>query len=292
MPTAPLFDDRDGFILLDGKITPWREAKIHVLTHALHYASCVFEGERAYGGKIFKSRDHSARLLKGAGTMGMAVPMDIDALEAAKTQVMEANGLTDCYVRAFVWRGSGEMGVSAQNAGIRTAIAAWPWGAYYSAAMRESGIKLCAAPWRRPAPDSAPVSVKAAGLYMICTLSKHAAEAQGCQDALMLDYRGYVAEATSANLFMVKDGRVVTPIADAFLDGITRRTVIALARDMGYEVAEARVLPGDLAKADEVFLTGSAAEVTAVGQIDDITYTVGPVTRAIRDAYADLVRSA
>jgi branched-chain amino acid aminotransferase len=290
MSTAPLFDDRDGFILLDGAMVPWREAKIHVLTHALHYGSCVFEGERAYGGKIFKSRDHSARLLKGAGTMGMAVPMDIEALENAKRQVMEANGLTDCYVRAFVWRGSGQMGVSAQEAGVHTAIAAWPWGAYYSAQMRESGIKLCSAPWRRPAPDSAPVTVKAAGLYMICTLSKHAAEAQGCQDALMLDYRGYVAEATSANLFMVAGGRVVTPIADAFLDGITRRTVIALARDMGYAVEEARILPGDLARADEVFLTGSAAEVTAVGQIDGTRYQVGPVTRALRSAYEDLVR--
>lgn len=285
------FDDRDGQIIMDGELIPWRDAKVHILSHALHYGSCVFEGERSYNGKIFKGTQHSGRLLKSAQILGITAPIDIDALDEAKAKVMAANNITDGYLRALIWRGSGEMGVSAQNSGVRWAIACWEWPSYFSPEKRDKGIRLKTSKWRRPAPDTAPVNAKAAGLYMICTLSKHAAEDEGYDDALMLDYRGYVAEATGANLFAIKDGSIFTPIPDCFLDGITRRTVIDLAKKRGISVQETRILPSDLKDFDEIFLTGTAAEVTAVGEIDGHIYKVGDVTKTLRDDYEKLVRS-
>lgn len=285
------FDDRDGQIIMDGELIPWRDARVHILSHALHYGSCVFEGERSYNGKIFKGTQHSGRLLKSAQILGIKAPIDIDALDEAKAKVMAANNITDGYLRALIWRGSGEMGVSAQNSGVRWAIACWEWPSYFSPEKRDKGIRLKTSKWRRPAPDTAPVNAKAAGLYMICTLSKHAAEDEGYDDALMLDYRGYVAEATGANLFAIKDGSIFTPIPDCFLDGITRRTVIDLAKKRGISVQETRILPSDLKDFDEIFLTGTAAEVTAVGEIDGHIYKVGDVTKTLRDDYEKLVRS-
>jgi len=284
------FDDRDGFIWLNGALVPWREAKVHVLTHGLHYASAVFEGERAYNGHVFKSREHSERLHASANILGFKVPYSVEALDRAKIETMKANNLTDCYVRPVAWRGSEMMGVSAQQSKINVAIATWTWPAYFSPELREKGIRLTWAPWRRPAPDTAPTASKAAGLYMICTMSKHAAEDAGYHDALMLDWRGQIAEATGANVFLVIDGEIHTPKADCFLDGITRRTVIALARQRQYKVVERAIMPNELARAQEVFLTGTAAEVTAVGEIGEYKFTVGPVTRTLRDDYAQLVR--
>ncbi len=284
------FDERDGFIWIDGKMKPWRDAKIHVLSHGMHYASTVFEGERMYDGTIFKSREHSQRLHDSAETLGMHVPLDIDALEEIKYEVCAANDLRDCYVRAVAWRGGEQMGVSAKLTKTHVAVAAWAWGAYFDAEKRDKGITLKTSPWRRPAPDTAPTQAKAAGLYMICTMSKHAVEDAGFDDALMLDYRGYVAEASAANFFAVKDGVLITPPADCFLDGITRRTVLGLAQDMGIPLEERHIKPEELGGFQEIFVTGTAAEVTAVGQIDDHHYTVGPITKKLRSTYEALVR--
>ena len=284
------FDDRDGSIWLNGKLVPWRDAKIHVLSHALHYASAVFEGERGYNGKIFKSREHSERLIKSGEILGMKVPYTAEQIDKAKAETMAANNLKDCYVRPIAWRGSEMMGVSAQATKINVAVATWEWPAYFSPELREKGIKLCWAKWARPAPNTAPTASKAAGLYMICTSSKHAAEDAGYHDALMLDWRGQIAEATGANVFLVIDGEIHTPKPDCFLDGITRRTVMDLARQRQYKVHERAIQPDELGKAQEVFLTGTAAEVTAVGSIDKYNFTVGPVTRNLRDDYAKLVR--
>ncbi|MCB1783323.1 MAG: branched-chain amino acid aminotransferase [Alphaproteobacteria bacterium] len=284
------FDDRDGFIWVDGEMLPWREAKVHVITHGLHYASLVFEGERMYEGKIFKSREHSARLIRSGEILGMTVPFNVDEIEEAKRKVVEANGLTNAYIRVFAWRGSEQMGISAKKTKIHVGVAAWEWGSYFDAEKRDKGIRLKTGPWRRPAPDTAPTQSKAAGLYMICTISKHAVENEGYDDALMLDYRGYVAEATGANLFAVKDGVLITPTPDCFLNGITRQTVIELAKEAGIPVEIRHIKPEELGSFEEIFLTGTAAEVTAVGSIDDHTYTVGPITRQLRDAYEALVR--
>lgn len=287
---AGAYDDRDGKIWMDGKLVDWRDANVHILTHALHYASSVFEGERCYNGKIFKSREHSQRLIDSAGMLDMPLPYSVDQIEDAKNAVLRANGLTDAYVRAVAWRGAGEdMGVSSKRNPVRMAVAAWEWGAYYGDAKWE-GAKLDISKWKRPSPETIPSQAKAAGLYMICTMSKHAAEEKGCSDALFMDWRGYVAEATGANIFFLKDGVIHTPIADAILNGITRQTVIAMARDMGLEVIERRILPQELADFDECFLTGTAAEVTPVGQIGDYTFSVGEITRKISDNYEALVR--
>ncbi|HEX6980449.1 MAG TPA: branched-chain amino acid aminotransferase [Alphaproteobacteria bacterium] len=285
------FDDRDGYIWFNGKLIPWREAKIHVLSHGLHYASAVFEGERAYDGHIFKSREHSERLIKSGKILGFDVPYTAEELDRAKIETMKANNLTDCYVRPIAWRGSEMMGVSAQATKINVAIATWQWPSYFSPELREKGIRMCWAKWNRPAPNTAPTAAKATGLYMICTMSKHAAEADGYHDALMLDWRGQIAEATGANVFLVIDGEIHTPKPDCFLDGITRRTVIELARQRQYKVIERAIMPNELARAQEVFLTGTAAEVTAVGEIGEYKFTVGPVTRNLRDDYAKLVRT-
>jgi branched-chain amino acid aminotransferase len=284
------FDDRDGQIWFDGELLPWGEAKIHVLTHGLHYASCVFEGERAYAGRIFKMTEHHERLHKSAGVLGFEIPYSVAEVDAASEQVMAANGIVDGYVRPVAWRGSEMMGVSAQKTKIHLAIAAWEWPVYFSPEARLKGIRMTVSNWKRPAPDTAPTDSKPAGLYMICTLSKHAAEAKGYSDALMLDYRGRIAEATGANIFLVQDGVLHTPVPDCFLDGITRRTVIALAKECGYAVVERPIMPEELGRTQEVFITGTAVEVTPVAEIDDYRFTPGEITKQLMEAYDALVQ--
>lgn len=265
---------------------PWREANLHVLSHGLHYASAVFEGERAYAGRIFKLTEHSQRLAASAETLGFALPCSVEDVDRACDEVLRANNITDGYVRPIAWRGSEMMGVSAQTSRIHLAIAAWNWGSYFSEEARQKGIRMCTSPWRRPAPQCAPVHAKASGLYMICTLSKHKAEADGYHDALMLDWRGQIAEATGANIFLaMPDGRLHTPTPDCFLDGITRRTVIDLARSRGIDVVERAIMPDELRDAREVFLTGTAAEVTPVGEIDSYRFVPGEITRVLTEDY-------
>ena len=285
------YDDRDGKIWMDGKMVDWRDANVHILTHAMHYASSVFEGERCYNGKIFKGREHSERLRKSAQYLDFEIPYTVDEIEAAKYEMLQANGWNDAYVRAVAWRGAGpDMGVSAARNPVRLAIAGWEWGNYYGDAKMK-GAKLDISKWKRPSPETIPVHAKAAGLYMICTTSKHAAEAKGCSDALFMDYRGYVAEATGANIFFVKDGEVHTPLADCFLNGITRQTVIGMLKEKGLTVHERRIMPEELEGFEQCWLTGTAAEVTPVGQIGDYTFEVGTLTRDISDAYEKLVRA-
>lgn len=283
------YDDRDGSIWMDGQLVPWREAKIHFLTHGLHYGGAVFEGIRCYAGQIFKLREHAQRLLDGCKALDMKITYSLADIERGCIEAMKANNITDGYLRPLAWRGAEQMGVPAQNCFIHYAVAAWEWPNYFSNAG-DKGISLVTSSWRRPPPDCAPVHAKASGLYMICTMSRHEAEAKGYTDALMLDYRGHVAELTAANFFMIKDGAIHTPLADCFLNGITRQTIIALARSLGYKVIERAILPAELAEADECFATGTAAEVTAIGKIDNTTYAVGPVTRHLRDEYQKLVR--
>ncbi|MBL28984.1 MAG: branched-chain amino acid aminotransferase [Rhodospirillaceae bacterium] len=290
MATTP-YDDRDGFIWMDGEFVPWRDARVHVLTHALHYASAVFEGERAYAGRIFKLEEHTERLFHSAQVLNFEIPYTQDQVNDACKEVLARNGITDGYVRPIAWRGSEMMGVSAQANTIHRGIAAWEWPAYFTPEARLAGIRLTTSRWRRPAPDTAPTNSKAAGLYMICTISKHAAEAAGYNDALMLDWRGRVAETTGANFFLVKDGVINTPIPDCFLDGITRRTVMDLARQAGFEVVERAIVPSELATADEIFITGTAAEVTPVNTIDEMTFSVGPITKQLMEAYDACVRA-
>jgi branched-chain amino acid aminotransferase len=288
---AGAYDDRDGLIWLDGRMVPWREANVHILTHAMHYASSVFEGERAYGGKIFKSRAHSERLKRSAEMIDFEIPYTVDEIEAAKVEVLAASGLQDAYVRAIAWRGAGEdMGVASARNPVRMAIAAWEWGAYYGDAKMR-GAKLDISKWKRPSPETIPSHAKAAGLYMICTMSKHTAEAKGCSDAMMFDYRGYVAEATGANIFFVKDGEVHTPDPDCFLNGITRQTVIGMLKDRQVKVHERHIMPEELESFEQCWLTGTAAEVTPVGQIGDYNFEVGQLTRDIAASYEKLVRA-
>ena len=286
------FDDRDGVIWYDGDLVPWREANVHVLTHGLHYGSCVFEGERSYGGRVFKMTEHHERLHYSAKVMGFEIPYSVAEIDWATEKVLSANGISDGYVRPVAWRGSEMMGVSAQQNTIHLAIGAWEWPAYFTPEARLKGIRMQISPWRRPAPETAPTDSKAAGLYMICTMSKHKAESAGYNDALMLDYRGQIAEATGANIFLIQDGKLHTPIPDCFLDGITRRTVIELARERGYEVIERAIMPEELAGTQEVFLTGTAVEVTPVCEIDDYRFTPGEITRELLTAYDDLVQRA
>lgn len=285
------YDDRDGFIWMDGKLVEWRDAKVHILTHALHYASAVFEGERCYNGKIFKSTEHSERLLMSGELLDMPIPYTAAQIDAAKVEVLKANGLTDAYVRAIAFRGAGdEMGVAAMANPVRLAIACWTWGAYYGDA-KFKGAKLDISKWKRPSPETIPSSAKASGLYMICTMSKHAAMAKGCSDAMMYDYRGYVAEATGANIFFVKNGEVHTPKADAFLNGITRQTVIQMLKDMQIVVHERHIMPDELSGFEQCWLTGTAAEVTPVGQIGDHMFEVGDLTKRVSTEYEKLVRA-
>jgi branched-chain amino acid aminotransferase len=288
--TDATYDDRDGFIWHDGKLVPWRDAKVHILTHAMHYASAVFEGVRCYGGKVFKLSEHSQRLIDSAKLLGFDLPWSIAEIDAAVNATVKANNLTDCYVRPIAWRGSEQMGVAAQLTKPHLAVAAWEWGAYFGDEALAKGLRLMIAPWRRPAPYTAPIRAKAAGLYMICTLSKHAAADAGYDDALMFDWRGQVAEATGANVFFVKDGKLHTPTPDCFLDGITRRTVIDLARRRGIEVIERAIWPEELESFEQAFLTGSAAEVTPLAEIGPWRFEVGALTRQLQGDYRDFVR--
>ena len=288
---AGAYDDRDGVIWMDGKLVDWRDAKVHILTHGLHYGSSVFEGERAYNGKIFKSREHSERLLKSGEYMDIPIPYTVDEIEAAKAEVLAASGLQDAYVRAVCWRASGEdMGVASARNPVKMAIAVWEWGAYYGDAKMK-GAKLDIAKWKRPSPETIPCFAKAAGLYMICTMSKHAAEAKGCSDAMMLDYRGYVAEATGANIFFVKDGEVHTPKPDCFLNGITRQTVVGMLEDWDIKVNVRHIMPDELDGFEQCWLTGTAAEVTPVGQVGNYTFEVGDLACEIAESYEQLVRA-
>jgi branched-chain amino acid aminotransferase len=284
------FDDRDGEIWMDGKLVPWRSATVHVLTHGLHYASAVFEGERLYENKIFKLREHTERLQASAEILGFTIPYTADEIDAACVAAVKASGLTDGYVRPIAWRGSEVMGVSAASSKIHLAVAVWEWPSYFNPEQKMKGIRLDIAPWRRPAPDTIPCKSKAAGLYMICTLSKHAAEAKGYADALMYDYRGLVAEATGANVFFVAEGQIHTPTPDCFLDGITRRTVIDLARARQIPVVERAIKPDEMAGFSECFLTGSAAEVTPVSEIGPYRFTPGAISRQLMDDYSTAVR--
>ena len=284
------FHNRDGLIWYDGEMLDWREANLHILTHALHYASSVFEGERVYSGNIFKLREHSDRLINSADIMGFKIPYTPDEIDIACIQACEKNNIIDGYVRPIAWRGSEMMGVSAQDTKIHLAIAVWEWPSYFSPEARNKGISLKTSQWRRPPPDTAPVHAKAAGLYMICTMSKHDAENSGYDDALMLDWRGYVVEGTGANFFMITQDNIInTPPPDCFLNGITRQTVIQLAKDRGYKIVERYIQPEELKSAKEIFVTGTAAEVTPVGKIDNLKYEVGEITKVLRGDYEKLV---
>lgn len=283
------FDDRDGVIWLDGKLVAWRQAKIHVLTHGLHYASCVFEGERVYGGKIFKLREHTDRLIKSGRILGFEIPWTADQIDNACCEVVDAQKITDGYVRPVAWRGPEQMGVSAQETKIHMAVAVWEWPSYFSPEARLKGLRMMMSPWARPAPNTAPVHAKASGLYMICTIAKHAAEAAGYDDAFMLDYRGQIAEGTGCNVFLVIDGELHTPTPDCFLDGITRQVVMELARKRGVKVVERAMWPEEFEKADEVFITGTAAEVTPVSEIGKYKFTPGKMTKLLMDDFDVLV---
>ena len=284
------YHDRDGFIWMDGKLVPWREADIHILTHALHYGSAVFEGERAYGGEIFKLTEHTERLIESARILEFEITQSVAEIDQACRDVVAANKHVDCYVRPIAWRGSEQMGVSAQKTKIHLAIAAWDWGSYFPMEQRLKGIRIGFAKYRRPDPATAPTKAKAAGLYMICTIEKHRSERAGLADALMLDFRGRVAECTGANIFFIKDGVIHTPEADCFLDGITRRTVIALAKKRGYELHERAIMPDELGGFTECFITGTAAEVTPVSEIGDFRYTPGQISETLLNDYMALVQ--
>jgi branched-chain amino acid aminotransferase len=279
------FDQMSGVIWFDGKLIPSPEAKIHVLTHGLHYGSAVFEGERAYSGVIFKSREHSERLKHSATILDFEIPYTAAEIDAAKHLVVEKDGIPNAYVRPIAWRGSEQLGVSAQNNAIHLAIAAWEWPSYFDPAQRMKGIRLDLAEYRRPDPRTAPCLAKASGLYMICTISKHHAERRGYADALMLDWEGRVAECTGANVFFIRDGKIHTPIADCFLAGITRATAIDLAKRRGIEVIERRILPDELSGFSECFITGTAAEVTPVSEIAEWRFTPGAVTQRLMEDY-------
>ena len=284
------FHDRDGWIWMNGELVPWREAKVHVLTHALHYASAVFEGERAYNGTIFKLTEHTERLHNSAEILDFKIPYSVAAIDEACRATLKANKLTDGYVRPIAWRGSEMMGVSAQKNRINVAVATWEWPSYFSPEARMEGIKLAWAKYKRPDPATAPSKSKAVGLYMICTISKHIAEREGCNDAMMLDWRGLLAETTGANVFVVQGGVIHTPTPDCFLDGITRRTVIELAKKRGFKVVERAIKPEELEKTQEVFICGTAAEVTPIQSIGDQKFKPGEITRALMQDYDALVR--
>lgn len=285
------FDDRDGVIWMNGKMVPWREAKTHVLNHGLHYASSVFEGERVYSKNVFKIKEHGLRLHRSANMLDFEIPYSANVLDEATREVVKAQGVENGYVRRVAWRGSEMMAISAQHNTVHVAIACWAWPNMYRDASKDQGVRLKTSAWRRPSPDMAPCHSKAAGLYMICTMSKHAAEREGYHDALMLDYRGYIAEATGANIFLIIDGAIHTPTPDCFLDGITRQTIIGLAKARGYQVIERHIMPDEVAKASEVFLTGTAAEITPVGEIDGKMFEVGNITKTMIADYHALVNA-
>ena len=291
MATDP-YDQRDGVIWMNGELISWRDARVHLLTHALHYGSAVFEGERVYDGEIFKLTEHSQRLHESAKGLDFEIPYSVAEIDRACREVVRANGLVDGYVRPIAWRGSEQMGVAAQATKINLAIAAWDWGSYFDPAARLKGLRLTIAQYRRPDPRTAPAKSKAAGLYMICTIEKHRAERAGFADALMLDWRGQVAEATGANIFFVKEGVLHTPTPDCFLDGITRRTVIGLAKQRGWKVSERVIMPEEMAGFSECFITGTAAEITPVSEIGPYRFTIGDITRTLMNDYSALVHPA
>jgi branched-chain amino acid aminotransferase len=279
------FDQRPDLIWFDGQLVPTSDATVSVLTHGLHYASAVFEGERAYGGEIFKITEHSERLKRSGAILDFEIPYSAAEIDAAKRLIVEKNGMPNCYVRAIAWRGSEALGVTAMQNKIHLAIANWEWPSYFDPAQRLKGIRLDLADYRRPDPKTAPALAKAAGLYAICTISKHTAERKGYADAMMLDWQGRVAECTGANIFFIKDGVIHTPIADCFLSGITRATAIALAKKRGIDVVERRIMPEELAGFTECFITGTAAEVTAVAEIAQWKFTPGTITKTLMDDY-------
>lgn len=290
MSSAP-FDDRDGFIWLDGEMLPWREAKLHVLSHGLHYGGSVFEGERVYEGNVFKLREHSQRLIDSADMVDMKIPMSVGEIEEASRETLAANNIVDGYLRPIAWRGTEEMAVSAQNTKIHVAFTCWEWPQYFfPKGGEDKGIALKSVKWRRPDPTTAPVHAKAAGNYAIGTMAKHEAMAAGYDDAFMLDYKGRVAESSGSNIFFIKDGAMRTPFAECFLNGITRQTVLQMAKDMGIQAEEATIMPDEIGDSDEIFVTGTAAEITAVGKIDDKEFEVGPLTKKMQEAYKDLTR--
>ncbi|MFG2986274.1 branched-chain amino acid aminotransferase [Streptomyces sp. NPDC048258] len=289
--TLPSLDDRDGVIWLDGQFVPWRDARLHVLTHGLHYGGGVFEGERVYDGHVFKLTEHTRRLHESARELGFHLPFSIEELDAATLELVDRQGIGNGYVRPVAWRGSEQISVSGAGASVHVAIATWEWPHVFSAEAKEQGIRLGTSRWRRPAPDTAPVRAKAASLYNICTLARDAADEAGFDDALLLDYRGHVAEATGANLFLVAGDELHTPTADCFLAGITRRTVLDLARELGIPVVERHILPEELGDFDECFLTGTAYEVQPVRAIDQHEYRVGKTTTSLVEAYTRLVHS-
>lgn len=285
------FDQLDGHIWYNGEFVEWGDAKVHVLTHGLHYASAVFEGERAYDGKIFKLTEHTERLHHSAKVLGFEIPFSVEEIDQACIDIMEKQGLTNAYLRPIAWRGSEMMGISAQDNKINLAIACWDWPSYFAPEEKLKGIRLDIAEWRRPDPATIPCFSKAAGLYMICTLSKHAAEAKGYADALMYDWRGHVAEATGANVFFIKDGVIHTPTPDCFLDGITRRTVMELAKLRQMELVERTIMPDELDGFEECFLTGTAAEVTPVSEIGPHKFVPGNITKTLMDDYDAAIRA-
>ena len=285
------FDQRDGHIWMNGKVIPWKDAHVHVLTHGLHYGSSVFEGERAYNGKIFKSKEHTERFRKSANIMDFDLPFTDNEINAAKDEIVRISGGGDQYVRPVAFRGSEMMAVSAQNNTIHVAIATWGWPSMFDPETKMKGIRLDIAEYRRPDPMCAPVHAKAAGLYMICTISKHKAEKKGYADAMMLDWQGRVAECTGANIFFIKDGAIHTPIADCFLNGLTRQTVIAIAKAQSMEVIETRIMPEELSTFNECFIVGSAAEVTPVAEIGPYKFKPGNMSRSLMDAYSSAVRA-
>lgn len=284
------FDDRDGWIWLDGRFVPWREAKVHVLTHGLHYASAVFEGARMYSGEIYKLREHTERLFRSAEYLDFQIPFTVAEIDEACKQTCAKNGLDDAYVRPIAWRGTEMIGVSAQQTKIHVAVAVWEWPDYFDPAQKAKGIRLTWAKYDRPPAAAAPVHAKATGLYMICTVSKHAAEREGYADAMMMDSRGYIAEATGANVFFVRDGVLHTPTPDCFLNGITRQSVIAIAREKGVEVVERHITKDELSTFSECFIVGSAAEVTPVSEIGEFRFTPGQISLSLMDHYAKMVR--
>ena len=277
------FENRDGLIWLNGEFIEWKNAKAHIISQGLHYASAVFEGERAYNGKIFKSNEHTIRFFKSAEIIGMKLPYSEEEINLAKNELIKKMNLKDCYVRPIAWRGGNQMGLSTSNSDINVAIAVWDdWASYFKIEDRKAGLRLITSPWKRPAPDTAPYEAKASGPYIICTMSKEYAEKKGYHDALMLDYRGYVAEGTGANIFFIKDKSIHTPIPDCFLNGITRQTVIEMSKNQGFEITERHILPKEISKYDEAFLTGTAAEITPIRSIDNINFNTGDNTTTFK----------
>ena len=289
------FNNRDGWIWMNGHFIPWKNATSHIITQGLHYASAVFEGERAYSGKIFKSDEHTKRLFNSAKIIGISIPFSEEEITIAKVELIEKMDKENCYIRPVVWRGSQQMGLSTNNADINVAIALWEdWSSYFKIEDKLSGLKLITSPWKRPAPDTAPYEAKASGPYIICTMSKQFAEERGYSDALMLDYRGYVAEGTGANIFFIKGKNIYTPIADCFLNGITRQTVIKMVKEKGFNLIEKHILPEDIDQFDEAFLTGTAAEITPIKSIDKIMYNVGnnTISLDLMNDFTNLVNSS